>query len=478
MPHRLALLLLAALALLSAGCGGNKNTAASDASEVAAIVPDDAPVLVSVETDPDSEQWRQAQQLLDRFPGKDALFAELSSELSQEGVSVEDDVLPALGDDTYLVFLDLDEETDVVVITKPRDSQKLEELLRESDEPSETRVVDGWTLIAESDAVLDRFGEDGDRLDGSDWFATAQDRVEDPTLVTLFLNGTALQDASASSLPEGCEAPEAAGELDYLVGTLRAQEGGARLLVQTAGEGAADLVGDETLLAHVPARALAYIGVPSFDAAGLGLTGQLRCALDETDASDAERLLGVSYDDIVDLFSGGFAFYAAPGLLIPELTLVLEPEDDARAIQTLDGLAARVSALLRAETGTRRVGEIDARTVQVGPVTILYGAGDGRVVVTSAPDGLGALADDGDSLEDDERFRDAREAAGVGDDAQVNAYLDLNGLVDLIGTISAFSEEDVPAEVQANLEPLESLLAWSDVSDPDEPEFGLFLEIE
>ena len=476
MPHRLALLLLAALALLIAGCGGSKNTAASDASDVAAIVPDDAPLLVAFETDPDSEQWRQAQQLLDRFPGKDTLFAELSRELSQEGVSVEDDVLPALGDDTYLVFLDLDEETDVVVITKPRDAQKLEELLRESDEPSETRVVDGWTLIAESDAVLDRFGEDGDRLDGNDWFAAAQDRVEDAALVTLFLNGTALQDASASSLPEGCEAPEA-GELDYVVATLRAQDDGARLLVQTAGEGAADLVGDETLLAHVPPRALAYIGVPSFDAAGLGLSGQLRCALDETDASGAERLLGVSYDDIVALFSGGFAFYAAPGLLIPELTLVLEPEDDARAIQTLDGLAARVSGLLQAETGTRRVGEIDARTVQLGPVTILYGAGDGRVVVTSAPDGLGALADDGDSLEDDERFRDAREAAGIGDDAQVNAYLDLNGLVDLIGTVSAFSDEDVPAEVRENLEPLESLLAWSDVSDSDAPEFGIFLEI-
>ena len=65
----------------------------------------------------------------------------------------------------------------------------------------------------------------------------------------------------------------------------------------------------------------------------------------------------------------------------------------------------------------------------------------------------------------------------MGDDAQINAYLDLQGLIELLGTVSAFSDEGVPPEVQANLEPLESLIVWGDVSDPDEPELGLFLGI-
>lgn len=476
MPRRPALLLLAALAVLLAGCGGSENTAASSASEVAAIVPADVPLLIAFETDPESEQWQQAEQLLDRFPGKDKLFDELSEELSQEGVSIEGDVLPALGDDTYLAFLDLEEESDVVVITKPRDPQKLQQLLSKSDEPPATREQDGWTLVAETDEVLDRFGEEGDTLDGSDWFQDAQARVEEAALVTLFANGPALQEAAA---PEGCEAPDPAGELDYAVGTLVAQDDGVRLLFEAGGEGAADLVGDETLLSHVPARALAYLGSPSFDIAGFDVTGQLRCALDEADAPDAERLLGVSYDDILDLFAGGFAFYVGPGVLIPELTLVLEPEDEARAVATLDDLAETVSGFgfLDTEVRTRRVGEIDARELQVGPVSILYGGGNGRVVVTTSPAGFDALEDDGESLEDDERFRDAREAAGVGDDAQVYAYLDLRALVDLIDTVSAFSDEDLPPEVQANLEPLESLIVWGDVSDTDAPELGLFLEI-
>ncbi len=159
------------------------------------------------------------------------------------------------------------------------------------------------------------------------------------------------------------------------------------------------------------------------------------------------------------------------------MTLLLEPEDEARAIDTLDALAGTVSSFLDAEPSTRRIGEIDAKVLQAGPVSILYGAGDGRVVVTTAPGGFDALTGDGDSLEDDERFRDAREAAGVGGDAEVYAYLDLHGLVDLLGTVSAFSDEGLPAEAQANLEPLESFVAWGDVSDPDEPEVGLFLEI-
>lgn len=474
MPRSLVILVLAALSVALAGCGGSEQTAASTASEVAAIVPANVPVLLAFETDPESEQWQQAEQLLDRFPGKDKLFAELSRELTQEGISVESDVLPALGDDTYLAFLDLEDEQDVVLITKPRDPAKLEQLLEDADEPSATRKLDGWTLVAESDAVLDRFAAEGDSLEDSDWFADAQDRVEDAALATLFVNGSALEQISG---PSGCEAPDPAGELAFAVGTLTAQDDGVHLLFGAGGEGAADLVGDETLLSRVPARALAYLGAPSFDIAGLGLTDQLRCALDGADAPDAERLLGVSYDDIVDLFAGGFAFYVAPGVLIPEFTLLLEPEDEARAVATLDELAATVSGFFDAETATRRVGDVDAKELQLGPVTILYGAGDGRVVVTTAPGGFDALDDGGESLEDNDRFRDARDAAGVGDGAQVFTYLDLQALVDLLDTVSALSDEGVPPEVQANLEPLESLIVWGDVSDPNAPELGLFLQI-
>ena len=396
--------LLAALALLLAGCGGSDSTnAAAVAGEVAEIVPADVQLVFVVETDPESEQWRRADELLDRFPGKGRLFEALEEELSQEGLSFGDDVLPALGDETYVVLRDVSED-EVVVITKPRDPAKLAELLRESDEPSATREVDGWTLVAENEAILDAFGEDGDRLAHADWFADAQDRVEDDALVTMLVNGAAAQKASEASVPERCRS---------------AQEG----------------------------------------------------------ELDAEAVLGTSLEDVLDLFAGGLAAWVRPAALIPEISVLLEPEDDARAVELLDTLVERAGGFLGVEASPRRVGDVEARELRVGPVTILYGAGDGRLVVTTASSGFESLSGDGGSLEDDEAFRDARDAAGIGDDAEVYAYVDLDRVVELLTAVAAFSEESVPDEVRANLEPLDTVVAWGDLGDPNEPEAGVFLAI-
>ena len=468
--------LLAALALLLAGCGGNDATnAAAVAGEVAEIVPADVQLVFAVETDPESEQWRRADELLDRFPGKDELFEAFGDGLSREGLSFGGDVLPALGDETYVVLRDVSDD-EVVLITKPRDPEKLAELLRESDEPSATREVDGWTLVAESEAILDAFGEDGDRLADADWFADAQDRVEDDALVTMLVNGAAAQKASEASIPERCRSAEQ-GELDYAVGTLTAEEEGLRMLFAASGEGAEELVGDETLLEHVPAGAIVYLGSPGFGAAGTALADQLRCALDAGGGLDAEAVLGTSLEDVLDLFAGGLAAWVRPAALIPEISVLLEPEDDARAVELLDTLVERAGGFLGVEASPRRVGDVEARELRVGPVTILYGAGDGRLVVTTAASGFESLSGDGGSLEDDEAFRDARDAAGIGDDAEVYAYVDLDRVVELLTAVAAFSEESVPDEVRANLEPLDTVVAWGDLGDPNEPEAGVFLAI-
>jgi len=474
MRHALAAL---AILVLAAGCGGSEQTAGSFSSDVAEMAPASAPLVLALETDPESEQWGLAQGLLDRFPGKENLLDELSKMLSQEGINVEQDLLPALGDDTYVVLLDFENGGDnVVVLTQPRDPAKLRELLRESDEPVVLREVEGWTLLADSEALLDRFTADGDHLADADWFQDAQGRTEDDALVTMLANGAALQQAGMDSIPEGCELPEQ-GELRYAVGTLAAQDDGVRLLLAASGDGAEDIVGNGTLLAHVPAGALAYLGSPSFDLAGLGLGDGLRCALDDAGTPDAERALGTSFDDVLDLFAGGFALSVRSAAVIPEVTLLLEPADEARAIETLDGFVESAGGFFGVESGTRRVGEVDATEVRLGPVTILYGAGDGRIVITTQPGGFGAFGDGGDSLENDERFRQTRDAAGAEDDADVFAYFDLNRVVELVDTLAALGSERLTDEQRASLEPLESFLVWGDTSDPNEPELGVFLEI-
>ena len=119
----------------------------------------------------------------------------------------------------------------------------------------------------------------------------------------------------------------------------------------------------------------------------------------------------------------------------------------------------------------------EAKTVQLGPVSILYGENDGHIAVTTGRAGIEALAAGGPSLADDEAFKDATEAAGVGEEDEVFAYLDLRRIVDLADDISGFAETGIPAEARQNLEPLESFVLWGDASDPNDVEGGAFLGI-
>jgi len=125
----------------------------------------------------------------------------------------------------------------------------------------------------------------------------------------------------------------------------------------------------------------------------------------------------------------------------------------------------------------RTVDGIAAKELEAGPVTVLYGGADGRVAITTTVRGLQALTGEVDSLADDERFRAALDAAGLDDGGDVVLYLDLQQLLQLADGLAGLAGEDVPAGVEANLEPLRSFLVWADLGDPDDVEAGAFLEI-
>ena len=476
---------LVAVLLIAAGCGGGSTLAAgSSADEVAGIVPASVPLLVAVETDPESSQWQQADGLLDKFPGRERLLDSLGEELGDEGLDIEQDVLPALGDETYLAFLDFEKEgANVVGLTQPRDQAKFQALLAKADEPLQTREVDGWTLVAESAAALDRFTAEGEKLGDAAWFSDAQARVEDEALVTLFANGSAIHDAVRESLPPGCEVPEAYGRLEYAAAYLAAADDGVRFKLFAAGDGVQELLEGESLLSQVPAGAFAYLGSPGFDSSLFDAGDLAGCDLESQGLPGAESVpdvtnfLGIKVDGLADLFSGGFALSAKSGALIPEVTLLLAPDDEAKAVATLDKLAESLAAFGSLEVQRRQVGDVDARSLALGPVTLLWGAADGKVVVTTSPAGFEALTDGGDSLEDDDDFRSALDAAGVGEGDEVFVYLDLQELIELAEVLAGFSNQSVPADVLENLDPLETLLVWGDLSDPNDVEAGAFLAI-
>ena len=155
MKLRIGVVAAAAAALVAAGCGGSAG-GNKQASGGESIAPGNAVAYLSVDTDVDSAAWTKAQALLDRFPGKDKILSHLRSSLEDEGLDWETDVKPALGNETEAVFLDADSEH-VVGLTKPKNQAKFDALLAKSTPPMVSEQVDGWTVFAEKQALLDEF---------------------------------------------------------------------------------------------------------------------------------------------------------------------------------------------------------------------------------------------------------------------------------------------------------------------------------
>src|SRR5918992_327206 len=119
--------LAAGLALAAASCGGSSDTKTTLSG--AEMVPADVPLFVSIDTDLESEQWQTVQDLLDKFPGRDRLLAELKEELASEDVDFERDVRPALGPELGIALLDIEDGDTLVGLVQPEDEAKLSALL-------------------------------------------------------------------------------------------------------------------------------------------------------------------------------------------------------------------------------------------------------------------------------------------------------------------------------------------------------------
>jgi hypothetical protein len=103
----------------------------------------------------------------------------------------------------------------------------------------------------------------------------------------------------------------------------------------------------------------------------------------------------------------------------------------------------------------------------LGPVAILYGVVDGKLVVTDNPTAVRDLRDGGrDALSDDSTFQAARDAAGMPDETNGWLYVNLKDAVPLVEGLAGLGGQQVPAEVSANLRPLRSAIVFG-ASDDD-----------
>jgi hypothetical protein len=491
MRARFLIPLVVSLAFAAAGCGG----AAGGGPEGAAEAPANALFFVAIDTDFESEQWDNARTLVGKFPDGDRAVDFLLEQLSEEGVDFEADVKPALGPEVVVVGFDLAAgENNIVGLTKPKDEQKLRELLEKGDEPVVVRRIGDWTAFAESDLIIDRFmdARDDGRLADEEDFQDAMDTVSDDALVHAYFNGkelTAAAQQGSEVSPEALEACVPGGETPSVAFAVRAESDGVRF----EGGGKA-LGGDEAgyfspyeseLVDVVPGGVLAYLSFNDLDQLFSTLRDCLGSSSPEFEQGLAqfEAILGVSLEeDIAPLFANEGAFYVRRGVPFPEVTLLLSVDDEARAEQTIDDLIAGLRMTVAPDLGPAEptnVGGVTVNQVRIpdAPVSLFYGGFDGRLVLTTARDGVAALREEGDRFADDELFQQAQEDADMPDETVGFFFVNLQETVEYALGFAEVADEDVPDEVGPNLEPLEHLLLYG-TEDGETSRFGGFLAIE
>jgi hypothetical protein len=448
---RLILVLLVAAALpVLAACGST-----GAAGNAASVVPADVAAYVSVDTSFEGDQWRAVRDLLRRFPdGEGALDELLDEAASDAGLSAGDDLRGALGPEVGIAVLDVpsgpEQEPPIVLLTRPDDEDAFRELLAESE--AAIADVSGWQAVAADQATLERYRSslDGPSLEDSDAFAEAMDDLDPDAIVHLYADGGAFVRAVASQpgLPPGFPGLLPGGEPGSLGAAITAEGDGVRLEGRAVAPEQAETPASEPyeseLVEEVPGGVLAFV---SFNGLGEALQGAGGAGL---------GMLGLDLEQVGSLFAGESAVYVRPGKPQPSVTLVTEVDDEAAALQTVEGLVGLAEG--------------------AQPVAIVYDAFDGLLAVSTSRAEIDALRADGPRLDQDDAFEQAAESAGLPDETTGFGYVDLQAAVPLfLGLAEPTGAE--ASEVSEYLEPLGSIVFWGG-SAGEAQRFSLFLGID
>jgi hypothetical protein len=426
-------------AVLLAGCGGSETGSSTDS---AATAPSNAGFYVSVDTNRDGDQWRKLEALVDEIPGgQEALDSFLGAFAKDAGVDIEEDVLPAVGGEVVLVLPA--GSANPVVLVQPENREKLEQLAAKSDEDLVLREVEGWTAIGETDAALDTYEQalEAGRLADDAAFSEAMAELPAETLVRAYVRGEGLEGVlgraqagalgslgalgGLGGLAQGGSASAAA--LGTIALAVAAEDGGVRISGSADQEGIPPSFAPK-LLPKVPHGAFVAVTFKG----GKALSEQLRktVAGSEAELRQLEQLLGITLDDLLELFEGEAVFYARPGLPIPELTLAVE--STGGQLKTIDALFQRLAARSNAKITSTVESGVPVKILAVQGISVRYAETAGLVVVTTSPAGIRALAAGGAKLVDDNGFKAAARDVGYDGSTTGFVYVDVDALAPLL----------------------------------------------
>jgi len=480
---------LAALALVAAGCGGTTAQIGTGASD---LVPASAPVFIAVDTDPNSDQWRTVDSLANRFPDKQKGIARIRSELRKDpGVDWDKDVKPAFGDEIDFAWLDFEDNgANFVILTQPHDPAAFKRLVEKAnaseDDPSDRVTYNtfrGWYVLSEKQATIDRFKDASDSasrsLSKEPVFKQSMARLGGDAIVRAYINGEAVMDVARKyGGPEIRPYLDKLGKLDWIATRLAATSEGVGLDAIVHGTPGKLFKGipmssgfTPKLLGKVPQDALLYL---TFHGSKNMFSGLQKNAFFN---NPQYREFAKPLADIGRILEGENAIYVRPGtarsrgvpFAIPEITLVSTAKTDGVSI---------LDRMIRRYAGTAPMADAVDGTPVHGMASnglgLYYTTIDGNLVVTDQPAGIRGFKNNGKPLSKSEHFKDAKEASDLPDKTYGFLYVDISSSIPFGETLA---QQRIPREVARNLKPLRSAVEYA-ASRTHELQVTFFLRIK
>ena len=448
----LVLLGLTLAVLVAAGCADSEQ-ASSTVPESASLAPADAIVYATITTDEGSSQWENAERVLEKIPGaRDGLARAIESSLSEEGLTWEEDIAPALGPELVMVAT---ADLKPVVLLQPEDEGKLTALLEKGDEEFVRGEVDDWVALAQTQEDLTAYQTARERANLADDQALTAglEALPEESLGKVWVDFEAIQSRLGDfqeQLPEDFDLG-----VEWMSMALAAEDSGMLLAMGLRMPGGGDSRYEPELFGEVPEDAVAAFSFGGTQGALDRLRGD--ASLDEI-SEEVEKATGISLDRVVDALSGEGVVYVRNGNgRIPDVTIALRPPDADETFATVDQVARKIAEQMEAQITTATEFGVEVSSLEIEDVVVKYGRADDRtVVVTTGNSAFQALTSDGAKLVDSEGYERASEDVGLEGLTKGFLYVDIDGLLPLIQSVAG--DEAVPPEVRDGIEAFDSFI--------------------
>ena len=462
--------LFAGVALAAAGCGGGGGGEGLPAA--AKVVPASAPALISIRTDFNSSQFKNALVLLRKFPGA---FPALRRASAQNGhVDFARDVKPALGPEFDVVWLDFKNGgNDVVGLTQPKDKAKFKALANKGQDKSATGEVNGWSVFADTQAQIDAFrrASSGDKLDGVSEFKDAMAKLDANAAVRAYVAGEPVQrelDRALGRAGSPANLTRDLAQMESISAAGLIERGGVRAeSALTTDPAASPKTVKPTLAGSLPSGALLYVDTADLAAPTrtiLELVSRSNPKF-ETQLHQVETVVGLSLErDIYPLLSQEEAFALYPEAPIPKIVFVAKAPDEGRAREVLGHVLslAKLSGELNVSTFSLGGVEVDDVSQPGGGVHVFVAVGHAKLIVSTARGLLPTLiAGTGPKLAEDPLYKQALADSKMPSEVVGMAYADLAHGLPFAFDLAQANGNVVPPEARANTEALSHALLWA-----------------